>query len=539
MNNYFYEHIYFLIGESIGATPPQDKQAFTELIGNFEKVILPSLINWKHRKHFGFLPAGNSIPNIFGDMLSTSIGGVGFSWVSINEMVFFFFPVSFKVFVFCFVKFQTSQPALTELENLMLDWFADLLRLPSAFSFKGSMAKGGGSIQNSGTDAIFNTMIAARFYALIAKGAFGGSTTFRLIKISANYFGQTDEEGRRIEHPGTKVAGLCCLASYEAHSSFRKAAKLALLDYVLVPAPKYKLTRINLRNAHKIEVDKGKTPIYTLLSIGTPNSCAADDIQACAKFCNENGMWCHVNASYAGNAFLLNDLGSFERLRTGLDYVDSINISPYKMLLCAPDLALLWVKNTFKYTRPFLLEAEYLLNVHAGSEDLGVQANSIDYRNYGVPLTRRMRALKIFFVLQTYTVHYLRNLIENQFYMMKTLRKNISSDVRFEDLCGTDSMGMVVFRQKVAFGSRDEHDLYNLNLLARLQLKNEILVTPCHMQQSLAIHFSINDEFATFADIGKYMKSCSLNTNLVQYITIFRNGLGTHPKELCRDSRRM
>lgn len=351
------------------------------------------------------------------------------------------------------MKFQTSQPALTELENLGLDRFAELFSLPEQFSFEKSEKKvsngiirhvGGGSIQNSGTDAIFNTMVAARFRALRSEGAFG---TAQRIQYEAQYFNGFDGIDK-IKHPADFIHKFCCIASYEAHSSVRKAAKLALLDCLQTAYDNHVLTYNTIKTLYDNARDSKQTPIYALLSLGTPNGRASDSIKECAEFCNTKKIWCHVNASYAGNALILS-IEKTKELRNGLELVDSINISPYKMLSCAPDLALLYVKDTEAYTAPFKLDAEYLLNKHAGTKDEDVKANSIEYRNYGVPLTRRWRALKIMFVLEGYGLQYLTDLVENIFKMAKHLKEKIAS-VKYLDLSTKDesSMGIIVFRNQ-------------------------------------------------------------------------------------------
>lgn len=315
----------------------------------------------------------------------------------------------------------------------MMDWMADFYKLPSKFSFTGSDGVGGGSIQNSGTDAIFNTMIAARFLALKADHGFGfpdkqefGSETF----------------GRMgVRHPALLLQNYAAIASKEAHTSFIKAAKLALLDTYL--DTETTMTYDSLYRLHSELRSAGRRTIYALLSIGTPNTCAVDKIPECAQFCQEVGIWVHVNASFAGNAFVLDD---YAYLRDGLEHADSINISPYKMMLCAPDLALLYVGHTQKYTFPFLLDAEYLLNVHANSKDKDVKLNTIEYRNYGVPLTRRMRGLKLFFVLQMFGAENLRNTVAAILSTSETMKHNILRDSRFEVL-NENTMGFVVFRQ--------------------------------------------------------------------------------------------
>lgn len=111
------------------------------MLSDFDKLIVPGTCHWLHPNFYAYFPGGNSYPNILADMLSTAFGGVGFSWVSYKN-----YTLILRNLTVVLVNLlpQTSQPSLTELENVMMDWLGRALHLPKFFIFEDSKGVGGG-----------------------------------------------------------------------------------------------------------------------------------------------------------------------------------------------------------------------------------------------------------------------------------------------------------------------------------------------------------------------------------------------------------
>lgn len=313
----------------------------------------------------------------------------------------------------------------------MLDWLGRALNLPRHFLFEDSNGVGGGCTQSSASEAIFSIMIAARHRALEKNGCFERTNSMKNVSDARH-------------HPASVLQKLVCYASEEAHSSVEKAANIALVTIRLLPCNgNLKVTGDVLEKAIEEDRRSGLIPFLMVATVGSTGGCAIDDLCSIGPICEKYEMWFHVDGAYGGNSFILPEM---EYLTRGLEYADSIDINPYKLLLGAVDLACMWVRDVNVYKRPWVIDATYLMGVYDEKMNQLSQKSVIEYRHYGIALSRRMRALKIWFLFRSYGVEGLQDYVRRTIKLAKYFESLVRDDGRFE-ITNIVELGVVCFRQ--------------------------------------------------------------------------------------------
>jgi aromatic-L-amino-acid decarboxylase len=300
----------------------------------------------------------------------------------------------------------STGPACTEVETLVLDWLADLLDLPVKFR---STGLGGGVIQDGASGANLCALLAARERA-------GGVA---------------------------EAARLVAYTSEEAHSSVEKGARVAGLrpeQLRLVPAdPATRALRVDaLRAAVDEDVAGGRVPFFVCATIGTTSTHAIDPVDAIADVAVPIGAWLHVDAAHAGSAAVCPELRS---IHDGLERVDSYCMDPHKWLFTGMECDAFWVADRRPLIDALSVTPEYLRNTATDSGSV------IDYRDWHVPLGRRFRALRLWFVLRHYGAEGLRETVRSHVAWAQELAGWIDDDSRFERLEPTP-LNLVCFRHR-------------------------------------------------------------------------------------------
>lgn len=264
----------------------------------------------------------------------------------------------------------------------------------------------------------------------------------------------------------------------EAHSCIEKAAKMALVKLrILDPNKNGVLCGETLKAAIENDVNRGLTPFFVVATLGTTASCVFDNINEVGKVCQQfKSVWFHVDAAYAGNSFILPEMRKFKK---GLEYADSFNTNPNKLLLTNFDASAMWVKNVMSLTTALNVDPLYLQHDH----------NAIDFRHYGIPLSRRFRALKLWFVFRSYGIAGLQAYIRNHIKLAKLFECLVKQDKRFE-VRNEVHLGLVCFRLK-------RSDPINRELLARINHSGKFHMTPAIVRGKYIIRFCVTYEHAT------------------------------------------
>lgn len=325
-----------------------------------------------------------------------------------------------------------TSPACTELETVVTDWMADLCGLPERFR---SRTEGGGVIEDSASSSTLVALIAAR---------------------------------QRARQRGVALDAMTVYASDQAHSSVQKGARIAGLtdDRIrLVPTQSdFSLDAAALASLIDEDRSAGLTPVFVCATVGTTSSGAFDDVAAVADIASAHDMWLHVDGAWAGSAAVCPENRWF---LAGLERADSYVFNPHKWLLTNFDCSLLYVADRSAVIDALSIVPEYLRN--EASEEQAV----FDYRDWQIPLGRRFRALKLWFVIRHFGAEGLRAHIRHHVEITAELANRIADDHRFE-LAAPPALGLICFRHRA--GDNTTRALLNgINGTGRALLSHTVL----------------------------------------------------------------
>lgn len=217
-------------------------------------------------------------------------------------------------------------------------------------------------------------------------------------------------------------------------------------------------------------------------TLGTTSSCAFDKLDELGDVCNEHDVWLHVDAAYAGSAFICPE---FRYLMAGIEKADSFNFNPHKWMLVNFDCSAMWLKNPNWVVNAFNVDPLYLKHDQQGSAP--------DYRHWQIPLGRRFRALKLWFVLRLYGIENLQKHIRKHISLAHYFESLVKSDDRFE-VTAEVIMGLVCFRLK---GSNETNEI----LLKKINGKGVIHLVPSKINDVYFLRLAICSRFSEKEDI--------------------------------------
>lgn len=410
------------IRASLPAQAPQQGESFHAMLSDIDRLILPGITHWQSPNFFAFFPANTSAPSILGEMLSAGLGVQGMLWA--------------------------TSPACTELETHVLDWLVDMLDLPSKFKSSGS---GGGVIQDTASSAVLCALLAARERA----------TGF-----------VSNEQGC----DGKLVA----YTSTQAHSSIEKAVKIAGLgrkNLRLIDVDENFALRPELLLA-QIQKDRaaGLAPCFVSATVGTTSSNGLDPLRAIGEICREENIWFHVDGAMAGTAALCPE---FRHIQDGLELADSYCFNPHKWMFTNFDCDCFYVADRAALKKTLSILPEYLRNQATESGAV------IDYRDWHIPLGRRFRALKLWFVIRHYGVEGLQHHIREHVNLAQRFKRWVTESADFE-LAVPAPLNLVCFRHRGG-------DEINRQILERLNRSGDIYLT----------HAMLNGKFTLRLCVGQ------------------------------------
>ena len=377
---------------------PETAEPFSAVLRDLDDVLLPGLTHWQSPRYFAYFATTASEPGILAELLVAALNQVGILW--------------------------RASPALQELEEVTLEWLADLLGLPAGMH---------GHIEDTASTGLVTALAAARAAS-----------------------------------PGKRVV----VCSEHTHSSTAKAARLLELELRPVPGDRHHAMRadeVDLRDACAL-----------VATIGTTSSTAIDPVSQLAELCAEAGVWLHVDAAYAGSAAVCPEL---RHLFAGWERADSIGVNPHKWLFTPMDCSAFWSRRPDDLRAAFSLVPEYL----RVSEDV------VSLSEYGVPLGRRFRALKLWAVLRCYGREGLQAVIREHLGLAALFEQWVRDEPGWE-VVAPRPFSLVCFRRE---GTDEENEA----LLERVNASGEAFLSHTRLDGRLVLRLAIGNARTTEDDV--------------------------------------
>jgi aromatic-L-amino-acid/L-tryptophan decarboxylase len=405
---------------SLPPAPPTKGESVETMLRDVEKFILPGITHWQSPNFYAYFPSNASGPAILGDLLSSGLGVQGMLWA--------------------------TSPACTELETHVLDWLVDMLGLPQKFL---SSDTGGGVIQDTASSASLCALLAARERA----------TNFVSNRRGCN--------GKLVAYTST-----------QAHSSIEKAAQIAGIgrdNLRLIPVDENFAMQSDALTRQIIDDRRaGLVPCFVCATVGTTSSNAIDPVLEIGRICRENNLWLHVDAAMCGTAALCPE---FRHIQNGLEFADSYCFNPHKWMFTNFDCDCFYVADRKALIQTFSILPEFLRN--RATESGAV----IDYRDWQIPLGRRFRALKLWFVIRHYGVEGLRHHVREHVRLARQFAEWVRSHESIE-LAAPVPLNLVCFRHKGG-------DEANQALMDRLNRSGDLYLTHTRLNDRLTLRLCI------------------------------------------------
>lgn len=406
---------------------PNHPESLQDVLDDVQKKILPGVTHWQSPNYFAYFPSNSSTAGFLGEMLSAGINIVGFSWI--------------------------TSPAATELEMIVLDWLAKMLKLPDGFL---STGQGGGVIQGTASEAVLVVLLAAR-----------------------------DKVLRRVGK--NALEKLVVYVSDQTHSAVQKACQIAgiHLDNCRVlkteSSTNYSLSPDLLSEVISQDIAIGLIPFFLCANVGTTSSTAVDPLLALGKVTKSNEMWFHVDAAYAGSALICPE---YRHHIDGVEEADSFNMNAHKWFLTNFDCSALWVKDRNALIQSLSTYPEFLKNKAS-------QGNMVvDYKDWQIPLGRRFRSLKLWMVLRLYGLENLQSYIRNHIKLAIHFEELVAQDPRFE-VVAPRTFALVCFRLLPPRDDEGCGNKLNRDLLDIVNSTGKIFISHTALSGNYILRFAV------------------------------------------------
>lgn len=327
-----------------------------------------------------------------------------------------------------------TSPAAAELEERVMQWLKQMCGLPNEWE---------GVIQDTASTATLVALLTARE---------------RAVEFSINSQGFTGKENFTV------------YCSEQAHSSIEKAVKIAGFgreSLRLIKTDESFAMDIEDLGRHILEDKRnGMQPCFVVAAIGTTGSTAVDPLKKIGQICRQHNIWLHVDAAYAGSAMILPE---YRHLIEGTEYVDSYAFNPHKWLFTNFDCTAYFVKDKDSLIRTFEILPEYLKT----------KSDNIvnNYRDWGIQLGRRFRALKLWFVIRSFGLEKMQDTLRNHIKWVHELADKMEAHPDFEILAPVN-LNLICFRYKPdKITSAEELNKINAELLESINSTGDLYLT--------------------------------------------------------------
>jgi aromatic-L-amino-acid decarboxylase len=399
---------------------PAEGESLDRILDDYARIIEPNVTHWNHPGFLGYFSITGSGPGILGEALAAAL--------NVNAMLW-----------------RTS-PAATELEEKVCDWLRQMLALPEEFR---------GHINDT---ASISTLLA----------------------LAAARQAQIDLGVRELGLAGRpEVPELVVYVSDQAHSSCDKAAMtlgFGLKQVRRIQSDRqFRMSVEALAAAVQEDRRAGRRPLAVVATAGTTSTTSVDPIERIAELCDQQGLWLHVDAAYAGSAAICPELREAFR---GWERADSIVFNPHKWLFTPVDCSVLLLRDVDILKAAFSLVPDYLRSDEEGVTNL---------MDLGVQLGRRFRSLKLWMVIRAFGIEGLQDRIREHCRMARELASRIERDPDFEVVAPVP-FSVVCFRWLQGETAEDQ-DRRNEALLSEINAQGPVFLssTSLHGRRTLRI----------------------------------------------------
>ena len=426
-------------GEVSGLLPkeaPEQPESLSALIEDLDRVIVPGLTHAQHPRNFAWFPSNASLASVLGDIVAAGIGALGISW--------------------------QSAPALTELEQVVCGWARELCGLSESWH---------GTIADGASTACLVALLAARERAV------------------AGTPGSQREGGLQ-----AAPAPLTVYTSREAHSSVEKAVLLAgfgaaNLRFVPVELPSRGMDAGALQAMMDEDVSTGLRPAAVVATAGTTATTAFDPLAAICAVARRHGAWVHVDAAMAGSALLLEGKRD---LFSGIEDASSISWNPHKWLGSVLETSLLYVKEPEALVSVMATDPSYLRSSRDGAV--------VQYRDWGLPLGRRFRALRLWALLRLEGAEAIRGRLLRDLVNAERLAALVEAAPGWRLVAPLTIQTLCVVHEPAGLGG-EELDLHTLAWCEAVNSGGEAHLTPARLDGRWMVRISIGSETTEWADV--------------------------------------
>ncbi|MDQ3230773.1 MAG: pyridoxal-dependent decarboxylase, partial [Pseudobdellovibrionaceae bacterium] len=413
------------------------------------------ITHWQHPRFFAYYPATTSIPAILSELLIAALGSVGLQW--------------------------SANPAATELECVVMDWVMRMLHAPDDSPFLHQSRQGGGLIQNTAGEAMAVVMVAARVHKHLQEDAG--------VHALEDIYWQDS-------------SSLVVYMSDQTHFSGPKAVRVAGMRLRKISAKRlshgnYGITADQVREAMNEDRAKGLTPCCVLLNYGSTNTSGYDELESFRGFREQEQVWVHVDAAYAGASLILPEYR--ERARCIQDLATSFNFNGSKWLLCGFDSAFLFIRDRQLLKAVYAAGGEYLAQT---SEE---EIYNPEFKDWSIPLGRRFRALRIWMVLSYYGVEGLQQYLRQSIQQATWVRDKIDRSGIFKQVVRTE-WGLVCFQLATEDTAKNERFLERLNQLSEDGKK--FLVYPSQLDGQRFVRLALGSVHTQSEDLELFWQTC-------------------------------
>lgn len=415
------------------AQPPSTPEPFASIIADLDTLVAPHLTHWQHPRFFGYFPGNADLAGVLADLVSTGLGVVGLSW--------------------------QASPALTEIEEVVVDWFRQMVALPPDWV---------GVINDTASTSTLISLLCARErttdYAMARDGLQDGA------------------------------ARLVVYASGGSHSSVEKGALLAGFgrnNVRFVPVDQNQAMRADeLARLIACDLAAGLRPCAVVACVGGTAAASLDPIRAIADVCRRHGLWLHVDAAMAGAAMILPEC---RWMWDGIEAADTLVINAHKWIGTPFDCSLYYVRDEQHLQRVMSTNPSFLQS--------SVDGRVRNLRDTGIALGRRFRALKLWFLIRDQGIQGLQSRLRRDLENARALATTIAATANWRVLAPVHLQTVCVLYEPPGLGAADL-DAFTKAWAEAINRSGDGYVTPAMLDGRWMVRVSIGALETEAADVA-------------------------------------